>query len=71
MKFDGDKLRALRKSRRLSLKKTAETLQFITKREVCSESVRKWEVEGVSPRADVLIALSELFDLEPREFFIA
>ena len=69
MEFDGEKLRRLRKAKKLSLPKMAEAVRFITKRPTSPEAVRKWELKGVHPRADVLIALAELFELEPREFF--
>ena len=66
--FDGPKLRALRRGRHLTLQQVADAIAARTGGSQTAEAVRSWELKGQMPHGDSLLALADVFGLEPEQF---
>ena len=65
MVASGQKMREIRKARKISVTQVMEYMGFESK-----QSVYKWEAGKCYPQADNLIALAMLYQVNPRELLV-
>lgn len=61
----GQKMRDIRKARRISVKQVVEYMGFES-----TQAVYKWEAGRCYPQADNLLALAKLYNVSPMELLV-
>lgn len=65
MEASGKKMREIRKSRNISVKQVMEYMEFES-----TQAVYKWERGKCFPQADNLLALAQLYGVNPLELMV-